>query len=229
MDASLLRSAYLAVLAMLGYTPTKNDAFEPVRQQIRQPNPQRIPYIFRLTGNREPGIYAAVQNDRVFWLVGFHTPLARKWVRLPSSPNDLTFYDTARTNPAGDVTLIPIASKFLPFGRRLAYLRIPATDLLQDWSVRLFCLRAAVSLGRGSRRQLWVVPLQPGQHGAAQLLMDGREVGYELHMFPDDAGSGTKVTFKVEGKTYTHQNADIKILTPSSILDELLTVSLGTP
>ena len=113
MAASLLRSAYLAVLAMLGYTPMKNDAFELVRQQIRHPDPMRIPYSCSLTGNREPGIYAAVHDNRVFWLVGFSTPSGRTWVQLPSSPNDVTFYDTARTRPAGAVAAIPITSKFL--------------------------------------------------------------------------------------------------------------------
>ena len=52
--------------------------------------------------------------------------------------------------------------------------------------------------------------------------MDGREVGYELRIVPDDAGSGTKVLLTVEGKTYTHQNADIKVLTSTSVLAELL-------
>ena len=222
MAAGLLRSAYLAVLAMLGYTPMKNDAFELVRQQIRHPDPMRIPYSCSLTGNTEPGIYAAVQDNRVFWLIGFSTPPGPKWVQLPSSPNDVTFYDTARTKPAGAVAAIRITGKFLPFGRRLAYLGIPATDLLRDWSVRIRWLQAAASPRSGPRPQLRLVSLEPGQHGAARLLMDGREVGYELRIVPDDAGSGTKVLLTVEGKTYTHQNADIKVLTSTSVLAELL-------
>lgn len=206
-SASLLRSAYLAVVALLGYTPRKDDAYDPVRRQIRNPVPVRIPYHVQLTGNREAGIYAAVHGDRVFWLVGFSTAIGYKWVRLPCSSHDRAFYAAASLTT--EVTLIPLTRRFVSFSRRLEYLGIPPTDSLEQWSPRILWLQQAEAADNNYRPRLRLVSLQRGQHGAADLLLDGRSVPYTLHILPDDKGDLAKWVFIVEGRIYTPENADI--------------------
>lgn len=117
---SYLRAGYLAAFAVFGYTAIMSQSFDPVRQQIREPDVEHLRFFFHHRRDDLHGYWVAVVEEPS-WHVSIVVLMGRFQITLPL-PGDARLYERIAKKAAVGVE-VNLECRRFAWPRQPVYLR----------------------------------------------------------------------------------------------------------